>query len=56
MFCWIRNVWDIQWIGFKVKIIKKEPMKYTRFLCLALIIKYTPKNNGCDGLALGYQG
>ena len=22
MFCWITNVWDIQWIGFKVKIIK----------------------------------
>ena len=22
MFLWIKNVWDIQWIGFKVKIIK----------------------------------
>ena len=30
MFCWIRNVWDIQWIGFKVKIIKYKPMKQRR--------------------------
>ena len=22
MFCWIRNVWDIRWIGFEVKIIE----------------------------------
>ena len=22
MFCWTRNVWDIQWIGFKENIIK----------------------------------
>ena len=22
MFCWKRNVWDIQWIGFKVKIVE----------------------------------
>ena len=19
MFCWMRNVWDMQWIGFKIK-------------------------------------
>ena len=30
-------------------------MKSTRFLCLALMIKHTSKNNGCDGLALGYS-
>ena len=22
MFYWIRNVWDIRWIGFKVEIIE----------------------------------
>ena len=54
IFCWIRNIWDIQWIGFKVKIIEYELMKLTRFLCLALMIKYTSKKNGSDGLALGY--
>ena len=34
---------EIQWIGFKVKIIEQEFMKSTRFLCLPLIIKYTCK-------------
>ena len=28
---------------FKVKIIKQELMKSTRYLCLALMIKYTSK-------------
>ena len=22
MFCWIRNMWEIQWIGFKLKTIE----------------------------------
>ena len=34
---------DIQWVGFKVKIIERELIKSTRFLCLALIIKYTSR-------------
>ena len=48
MFLWIRNVWDIQSIAFKVKIIES-----TRFLGLALMIKYI-QDNGCDELTLGY--
>ena len=43
-FCWIRNAWEIQWIGLKVlkgKIIEQELMKSTRFLYLAVVIKYT---------------
>ena len=40
MFCWIRNVWDVQCIGFKVKIIEQELMKSARFLCHALMVKY----------------
>ena len=43
MFCWIRNTWEIQWIGFKVRIMKLELLKSTRFPCLALKIKYTSK-------------
>ena len=31
MFCRIINVWGIQWITFKVKIIKKRTMKSTEF-------------------------
>ena len=54
MFCWVRNIWGIQRIGFKLKIIKKVLTKSTRFLCLALMIKYI-QNNGCDRLSLGYQ-
>ena len=38
-----KNVWDIQRIGFKVKIIIWELIKSTRFLCLALMIKYASK-------------
>ena len=34
---------DNQWVGFKVKIIERELMKSTRFLCLALMIKYTSR-------------
>ena len=34
---------EIQWLGFKVKIIEKELLNSTRFLCLPLIIKYTFK-------------
>ena len=41
--CWIRNVWDIWWIEFKVKIIEWEPMKSTIFLCLALLTKFISK-------------
>ena len=38
MFCWMKNVWDIQWIGFKFP--EHELMKSTKFLCLVLMIKY----------------
>ena len=34
------NIWDIQWMEYKVKIIKWEPVKSTKFLYHALIIKY----------------
>ena len=36
-------------------IMEQEYMKSTRFLCLALMIKRTSKNSGCDGLGLRYQ-
>ena len=39
----IKNDWDILWIGFNVKIIKLEFMKSTRFVFLALRIKYISK-------------
>ena len=42
-FCWIINLWDIWWIGFKVKIIQYELTKSTTFPCLAWMIKYAPK-------------
>ena len=48
MFCWIKNLWDIPWIGLKVKIIEQELMKSTKF------DKTYIQNNGYDGLTLGY--
>ena len=51
MFCWIINVWGIRWIESKVKIIKQEPTKSTKF---CFDDKIYILNNGCDGLALGY--
>ena len=53
MFCSIKYVRDIWWIGFEVKIINKEPV--TRFLSLALMIKYAFKiMDVMDSLALGH--
>ena len=43
MFCWIKNIWDIQWIGFKVKIIKLKLFKSTKLLFLVLMIKHTSR-------------
>ena len=61
-----KNVWDIRWIGFKVKIIKQEfkkwtlrnlwtLMKFKKFLLSCFADRIYIENNGCDGLALGYQ-
>ena len=51
MFCWIKIVWDPWWIGFKVKIIKLEPMK-NKISLSCIDDKIHIQNNGCDGLAL----
>ena len=40
MYCWIINVWDVQWIEFKVKVMEYEHTKSTKFHCLVLIKKY----------------
>ena len=52
IFCWIMNVWDIQWIGSKVNTIKNEPLESTKLSCFD--DKIYILNNGHDGLALGY--
>ena len=52
MFCWIINVWGIQWIGSKVNTMKYEPMILTKLSCFDDKIHIL--NNGYDGLALGY--
>ena len=52
MFCWIINVWGIQWIGSKVNTIKYEPTKSAKLSCFD--DKIYILNNGYDGLALGY--
>ena len=49
-----KNVWYIQWIGFKVKIIKQKLIKSTRYLS-CFDDKMYIQNKGYDGLALGYQ-
>ena len=43
MFCWIKYVQDIRWIDFKVKIIEKQLIKSTKFVCCTLMIKCTSK-------------
>ena len=48
MFCWLVNVWDIWWIGLKVKIIEQKLMKSIKFDCLDLMKKWY------DWLALGH--
>ena len=53
MFCSIRNVWDIQEIGFKLKIIELELMKSASFFS-SCDDKIYIQNNGCKGLALRY--
>ena len=35
-----KQVSNIQWIEFNAKIIEKELLKSTRFLCLALMTKF----------------
>ena len=32
MFCWLINVWDIEWKESKQKIIELEPMKSSTFM------------------------
>ena len=46
MFCWIRNVWDIQWIGFKVKI---RNLRNQQDFLSCFDDKIDIENNGCDG-------
>ena len=46
MFCWIKNVWDIRRIGFKLKIIALELTKSTKLPCLVLMTKYIFKTVG----------
>ena len=43
MFCWIRNVWGIQWTESKVKIIEQKPVESSKFLYHAFMVKYTSK-------------
>ena len=43
IICCIINVWGNRGIEFKVKRIKKEPMKSTKFPYHALVIKYISK-------------
>ena len=37
---WIINVWKVQWIEFKIKIIEQKLMKSVKFHCLVLMTKY----------------
>ena len=53
MFCWIKNVWDIQWIEFKVKIIELQH-KINKISLSCFDREICIQNNGSDGLALGY--
>ena len=41
-----KKVSNIQWIEFNAKIIQKELLKSTRFLCLALMTKFISKTMG----------
>ena len=52
MFCWIINVWGIQWIGSKVNTMKYEPTISAKLSCFD--DKIYILNNGYDGLGLGY--
>ena len=54
MFCWIRNVWDIQWIWFKVKIIEKELMKKKIIFLPCVNDQMYIQNSEFGELALGY--
>ena len=41
-----KKVSNIQWTEFNAKIIEKELLKSTRFLCLALMTKFISKTMG----------
>ena len=43
IYFWILNVWDIQWIEFKVNTTEYKLMQPTKFDCLVLMTKYTSK-------------
>ena len=45
MFCWLKNVWDIWWIEFKVEIKISLSCFNNKIYILS---------NGYDGLAVGY--
>ena len=45
MFCWIENVWPIQWIEFKAKIIEQKLGKSGKIYIV---------NNGYGDLAFVY--
>ena len=43
MYCWTINVWDTQWVEFKVKTIEQKHLKSKKFHCLGLITKCLSK-------------
>ena len=51
-YCWIINVWDIQRIKFKIKIIGTYEINNISLSCFD--DKIYIQNNEYDGLALGY--
>ena len=57
MFCWIKNVWGIRWIGFKVKIIGTRKIigtyEINKISLPCFDDKIFVQNNGWDGLPLG---
>ena len=51
MFCWIRNVWHIRWIGFKVHKIENYEINKISLPCFD--DKIHIQSNGCDGCVPG---
>ena len=50
MFCWVKTVLGIQWIASK----ERGTYEAKKISLLCFDDKIYIKNNGCDGLALGY--
>ena len=53
MYCWIINVWDIQWIEFKDHTIGTYEINKISLSCFD--DKMYIQNNGYDELPLRYQ-